>query len=70
MTELNQFKNKSMTSAELNMFSKELLNVSYNELKSAAKNPNAESTQALIERAARANEISTEHMKALILDLF
>lgn len=69
ITQLNQYKNKSLTTAELNTFSKELLNVSYNELKSAAQNPQASSTDELIKRAATANEISNELMKALIQDL-
>lgn len=70
MTQLNQYKNKSMTLSELNMFSKELLNVTYGDLKKAAQNPQAASTEILIQRAARANEISNEHMKALIQELF
>lgn len=70
MTQLSQYKNKSLTTSELNMFSKELLNVSYNEWKAANQAPHSVSTEALIERAARANEISNEHMKAIIQDLF
>ena len=70
MTQLKKFNNKSMTPTELNMFSKELLNVSYNEIKAAALSPHSQTTEELLERAARANEISTEHAKAIIENLF
>ncbi len=59
MTQLSQYKNKSLTTSELNMFSKELLNVSYNEWKAANQAPHSVSTEALIERAARANDART-----------
>lgn len=64
----NQF--KSLTMKELNRFSKELLNVSMDELKLASQNPNSNQSALLLEKAAKANNISSEHMKAIIQNLF
>ncbi len=67
---INKNQSKSLTMQELNQFSKELLNLSMDELKSASQSPNSNQSVLLLEKAAKANNISSEHMKAIIQDLF
>ena len=67
MMNIQAHKIKSLTRSEFNMFSKELLNVSLQDFKEANS---AEKTEALIEKAAAANNISNEHMKSVLQEMF
>ncbi len=67
-SQLSHSPKSSMTNKDYDMFAKELMGSSITQLKAAQNSKPA--MDALISKAAKVNEVSNEHMKGIISELF